>query len=211
MPSDRDETVRRQSSDEPVKPDSCTNRVTPRKLPCIGLSYFDSRDLFFCRSFPLLSSVRSEGSRLLTTEALIPTSGEREPFRWSRRLRRAGTLAAASIAASAIWVVAVPVAGFKIDVHFGTSTRAVGLASILIVPLIAGGAGWALLAILERMTARARSIWTILGWSILVLSVLGPLCLGVGASSAVTLITMHIAVGVTLIFGLTRFAAPRGE
>ncbi|WP_345763074.1 DUF6069 family protein [Diaminobutyricibacter sp. McL0608] len=145
------------------------------------------------------------------TETLIPTSRERERFRRSRRLRRAGTLAAASIAAAAIWVVAVSGARVKLDVHFGTSTQAVGLASILIVPFIAGGAGWALLAILERMTPRARSIWIILGWSILVLSVLGPLSLGVGASSAVTLITMHIVVGVTLIFGLTRFATPGGE
>lgn len=145
------------------------------------------------------------------TRTLIPSSHKNQRLRRSRRLRRAGTVAAASVVAVIVWIIAVPAAGLDLVVHSGPTTQTVGLASVVIVPVAAGAAAWVTLAILERMARRARLLWMIVAVTVLALSLLGPISLAVGAGTVWALLTMHVVVGATLIFGLTRFAAPRDE
>lgn len=145
------------------------------------------------------------------TRTLVPSFQTDRRLPRSRRLRRAGTIIASAFAAVVIWIIAVPVGGLDLVVRSGWSTQSVGLVSVAIVAVLAGAAAWATLAILERMVRSARLIWTIVGWLVLVLSLLGPLSLAVGTGTVWVLLTMHVVVGATLILGLTRFAVPRGE
>ncbi len=126
-----------------------------------------------------------------------------------RRLARAGAVVAASVVAAVVWVVGEVFAGVSLVVGSGPTTQTVGPASIMLVPLVAGAAAWALLAILENTVRRGRLIWTIVGWTVLVLSLLGPVTMAHSPGAVATLIAMHVGVGVTLILGLPRFPAPR--
>jgi|SRR5665213_4450270 len=106
------------------------------------------------------------------TRTLIPSSPKDELLRKSRRFRRAAALAVASVGAVIVWIVSFPAAGLDLVVHSGPTTQ-IGLASVAIVPVVAGAAVWATLTILERTVRHARLIWMILGWTVLVLSLLG--------------------------------------
>lgn len=145
------------------------------------------------------------------TRTLVPSFQIDRRLRRSRRVRRAGTIIATAFAAVVIWIIAVPVGGLDLIVRSGSSTQTVGLVSVAIVALVAGAAAWATLAILERMVRSARLVWTIVGSLVLLLSLLGPLSLAVGTGTVWVLLSMHVVVGATLIFGLSRFALPRGE
>jgi hypothetical protein len=74
-------------------------------------------------------------------------------------------------------------------------------------------AAWALLALLERLTARARTIWTIVAVVVLVASLGTPLLgSGVTAANRAVLELLHLAVGAVLIPALRRTAAsPSGR
>jgi hypothetical protein len=117
-------------------------------------------------------------------------------------VRRAGTLALAAGAALVVWAIGVPLAGLDLTVGSGAAAQSVGPASVVVVPLLAGGAAWALLALLESRLRHGRRSWRITAWTLLALSLLGPA--GADASGKVlgVLVAMHLVVGVTLIVGL---------
>ncbi|GAA4508852.1 MULTISPECIES: DUF6069 family protein [Nonomuraea] len=115
--------------------------------------------------------------------------------------RRLPTIAVAVAATLAVWLVAVPIAGVDLAARGGAGTIAVGPVAVVIATAVAGLAGWALLAVLERLTRRARAIWTAVAAAVLVLSLLGPLG-GVNAGSQLTLALMHLAAGAVIIFGM---------
>ena len=136
-----------------------------------------------------------------------------------RRAQRLLAVLGAVMAALAIWVIAVPVAGADLTVRQSGTTQPVGLAAVIGASLLAGLAGWALLALLERRAPRradrapaadqgnwARRRWTAIALGALVLSLAGPLPGGVGTATTVTLAGMHLAVGAVLILGLRRTA-----
>ncbi|MDN5859268.1 MAG: DUF6069 family protein, partial [Pseudonocardia sp.] len=103
----------------------------------------------------------------------------------------------------AVWVIADP--GGQVDpgARVGGAVTPVGPIAIAIAALLAGLAGWGLLAVLERRTAHARRIWTVTAAAVLVVSLLGPLG-GVGMAAIATLAVMHVAVGAVLIALLPR-------
>src|SRR5580700_7901259 len=75
---------------------------------------------------------------------------------------RALGVGGAVLAAVAVWVVAVPLLGVNLLVRLGSgAAETVGVDYVIGATLIASLAGWALLALLERRTSRARSIWTV--------------------------------------------------
>jgi hypothetical protein len=119
---------------------------------------------------------------------------------------RALTVAAAILAAAVVWFVAVPVAGLDLLVRpGGGATQHVGIGSVLTVSLLAALLGWGLLTLLERLLpAHARTVWTVVAVTVLVLSLAGPLTGGTTAAVTVTLSLMHVAVGAALILGLRR-------
>ncbi|HZJ05567.1 MAG TPA: DUF6069 family protein [Nocardioidaceae bacterium] len=94
----------------------------------------------------------------------------------TRRVRtRAFSVASAALASLAVWTIAVPLLGIDLFVRpGGGSPQTVGAGTVVAVSLIASLLGWALLALLERRTSRARAIWTGAAVAALLLSLGGP-------------------------------------
>jgi hypothetical protein len=122
----------------------------------------------------------------------------------SRRIRRGLTVLAAAAGASLVWVLADPIGGIDLAVRAGDATRPVGFGGVLFTGLLAGVAGWALLAVLERALSRPRRTWTAIAVVVLVLSLAGPLASGADAASRTLLTGLHLIVGAVLIAGLRR-------
>ncbi|MFG1716780.1 DUF6069 family protein [Micromonospora sp. NPDC049203] len=133
-------------------------------------------------------------------ETTIPTVAARP----NRRRDRLLTVLAATAAALLGWVVAVPVAGVELIARSGSTDQRVTPVAVVVSTLLAGLAGWALLAVLERLTGRARSAWTVVAVLVLLVSLLGPLGGGVGGAAKLTLVALHLVVGAVLITGLRR-------
>ena len=118
------------------------------------------------------------------------------------RVRRLVAVAGASAAALALWAVADPLAGIDLTVRLSGAEQHVGAGAVVAASLVVGLAAWGSLALLERLAERARRIWTVIAFAVLVLSLSGPLG-AVGPASTVALACMHLAVAAVLIPGLT--------
>ena len=70
-------------------------------------------------------------------------------------------MAGATGAALAVWAVAVPLAGATLNVRLNGAVQHVGAGSVAGTALLAGLAGWPLLAGLERFGRRPRRTWAI--------------------------------------------------
>lgn len=116
------------------------------------------------------------------------------------------TVIGAPAAALAVWALAVPLAGITLTARMGAAPQPVGPVPVVVASLLAGLAGWALLAVLERRATRPGRSWTIIALVVLVLSLFGPLTSAVGAAATVVLLLMHLVVGAVLIPGLVRAA-----
>ncbi|MBM0227500.1 hypothetical protein JNW87_20255 [Micromonospora sp. ATA51] len=76
------------------------------------------------------------------------------------------------------------------------------------VALAAALAGWALLALLERLLPRsARLVWTITAVGVLLVSLAPLLAPGMDAATRIILGALHVAVATVLIPVMTRSAA----
>lgn len=124
----------------------------------------------------------------------------------ARRRDRGLAVLAATAATLAVWAAAVPAAGVDLAVRNGGTEQSVTPAAVGVSTLVAGLAGWALLALLERFTARARAVWTGAAGLVLLLSLLGPLGGGVGAAATLTLVALHLAAAAVLVPLLRRTA-----
>ena len=101
-----------------------------------------------------------------------------------------------------VWVAAKAV-GLDLDVHSGSGTREVGLASVIVTALVMGAAAAGLLRLLERRTSRGLRLWTVTAVVVWALSFLGPLSAStVGAGCL--LATLHLVVGAAVVGGLRR-------
>jgi hypothetical protein len=121
------------------------------------------------------------------------------------------TLLAATAAALAVWALAVPAAGLDLTAGSGPAAATVGPGSVVGVTLLAGGAGWALLAFLDRRLRHGRRVWRIAASAVLALSLLGPLSVGASGGVLLTLMAMHLAAGTTIILGLAPVADRDGS
>jgi len=110
----------------------------------------------------------------------------------------------AAVAALLIWLVQGPLTGVDLIVRTGGSLTTVGPIAVVAVALAVGLLGWALLALLERVTPRARRVWSVIAVAVLLLSFAGPLGSATTAPAKGALAAMHAVVGVILIAGLTR-------
>ncbi|MFE2615152.1 DUF6069 family protein [Micromonospora chalcea] len=137
-------------------------------------------------------------------ETTIPTAATRP----TRRRVRLLTVLAATVATLLGWVIAVPLAGVELTARTGSDVQRVTPVAVAVAvsTLLAGLAGWALLALLERLTARARPVWTVVATLVLLVSLLGPLGGGVGRPATLTLVAFHLVAGTVLITGLRRAA-----
>jgi len=87
--------------------------------------------------------------------------------------------------------------------------QAVGPATVLTASLLASLAAWGLLALLERVTSRARTTWATIEMGSLLLSLAAPLLAGTSPAVTVTLVLMHLCVGSVLIAAMPRTTVPR--
>lgn len=116
---------------------------------------------------------------------------------------RALSIAGAAAAAVAVWAVAVLALGVHLTIRFGDGApQTVAVGFVVGASLVGGALGWGLLAFLERRTARALTIWTVAAIAVLLVSMSLPLVAGTTVSTKVTLVLMHVAVGLVLIPGL---------
>ncbi len=120
----------------------------------------------------------------------------------SVRSGRIVTILVAPVAAMLIWLVQGP----HLMVRTGEGVTEVSPAAVIATSLAAGIAGWLVLAVLERYSARPRRNWTVIATAVLVLSLLGPILSAVTVATAGALIAMHAVVGTILISGLSRRA-----
>jgi len=129
--------------------------------------------------------------------------------RTTHHLRRPTAVLAAVLAPAAIWLVAVPLLGVDLQVAqpSGRAPAEITLPLVIVTALAASLAGWGLLALLERLTHRARTVWTSTAVVALVVSfgpLLGP---GTPTASRIVLALLHLTVAAILILALTRSAA----
>jgi len=75
----------------------------------------------------------------------------------------------------------------------------VGPGSVLAAAVLAGLLGWALLALLVRSVPRAGAVWRAVAVVVLLLSLGGPVAMGVGTASVVVLLSLHAVVAAVLI------------
>jgi len=121
----------------------------------------------------------------------------------SRAARRGLVALGAVVAAVLVWVVAVPVLGATVTVpeRPGSTNRTeLPFGDVVVAAAVAALAGWALLAVLERFTTRARAIWTVIAVAVLVLTM--PFMPGFTVTERLVLGAMHLTVAGVLIPGL---------
>ncbi|MEW2143265.1 DUF6069 family protein [Micromonospora vinacea] len=120
----------------------------------------------------------------------------------ARRTGRVITIAAGAAGALLLWAVNDPWAGVDLAVRQGDATQHVGPVAVVLVALVAGLAAWSLLALLERTVRHPARTFRIIALIVLLVSLAGPLGSGVGTSSRLVLLGMHVTVGAALIIGL---------
>jgi predicted permease len=120
---------------------------------------------------------------------------------------RALCAAAGALAAALAWTVEVPLLGIHLNFRFGTGhIQTIAVGQVIGVTVAAALLGWLLLAILERRTPRARSLWTAIAVAALAASLALPLAAATTTSAVAALIVMHMTVGATVIPAMARTA-----
>ncbi|MGO8687181.1 MAG: DUF6069 family protein [Candidatus Dormibacteria bacterium] len=127
------------------------------------------------------------------------------PARTHPTMTRAIAVGGAVVAALAVWVVSVPLLGVQLLIRFGSGpAQTVGLAYVVGASLLGSLAGWGLLAVLERRSARPAQLWTRIAAIGTLISLGLPLGLATTAAARTSLALMHVAVGGVLILVLRR-------
>ena len=111
----------------------------------------------------------------------------------------------ATAAAVVIWIVAIA-AGADLTVSFGPGQpiQKITVINVVVAALVGSLAGWGLLALLRRFTAKARAVWTVTAIVAALLSLAGPLSTISSAGTKAWLVAMHLAVATVLIVVLRR-------
>ncbi len=127
---------------------------------------------------------------------------------------RALCVAGGALAAALAWTVEVPLLGIHLNFRYGTShTQIVAVGQVIGASLAALLLGWLVLAVLERHTPHARTLWTSLALAGLAASLALPLTLATTvattASAVAGLVVMHLTIGAAVIPAMARTARAR--
>jgi hypothetical protein len=121
------------------------------------------------------------------------------------RRARIFAVVGATIATALLWGVARLLdVDFKVYPGGGKPAQAVGFPLAVIVALLVALAGWGTLELLERLTGRARVIWTTLAVVVLLLSAMPILTADASGGTKTGLALIHVAVAAVLIPVLPR-------
>ena len=124
----------------------------------------------------------------------------------SRAYPRAITILGAVIATLVIYLVTTYLGQVDLTVNNGEMT--ITAVDVVVGTLVAGLIAWGLLAVLERRTGRAWTIFRGVAIAVLIVSMLGPL----GADEALgktALSVMHVFAAAIIIKGFSRTARRR--
>ena len=121
----------------------------------------------------------------------------------SRRLRRGVGVLAAVAAVLVVWVLG-DLAGADYWITDSQGTVRIDLSIATEVTLILALAGWALLAVLERITRHGTRIWAGIAVLITVASEIPVFLVEATTATRVALFIVHLAVGAVLIPAYTR-------
>ncbi len=117
----------------------------------------------------------------------------------SRRIR-AAAVGVAVLTSIMLWSVANALGGdIRVDQHNGQGPQTIGLPMIIGSALAVSLLGWGALAVLERFTPWARTIWTTLALTVLALSFIPIIATSATVSAKTTLALIHITVAAALI------------
>ena len=125
----------------------------------------------------------------------------------SRRRTRLLVCLSAAAAATVVYLIAVTALGVDVQVPESpgsTVKDTLPVAAVVMMGLLSSFAGWAALAVLERLTAKAVTIWTVLALVVLAGSL--PYMPGYTVGERLVLGAMHLSLGAVLIVGLRRTA-----
>ena len=123
---------------------------------------------------------------------------------------RALYAAGGALAAALAWIVEVPLLGIHLTFRFGTGhIQTISAGQVIGVAVAAVLLGWLLLALLERRTSRARSLWTTIALVALAVSLALPLAAATTTSAAAALVVMHLTVGAAVIPAMAHTARAR--
>ena len=116
--------------------------------------------------------------------------------------RRALAVVGAALAPTTVWLLA-QATGIELEVIMaGQPPMVISLPFVVATALAASLAGWAALALLQRMTGHARALWTGLAIAALLAS-FGPVAIAEATAETRTLLAlMHVIVATVLILGL---------
>src|SRR6266566_7057562 len=108
---------------------------------------------------------------------------------WNRALGVAG----ATLAAVAVWALAITILSTSLVIRFGDGApQTIGIELVVIASLTSSLLGLGSLVVLEKFTSRARTIWTAVAIGVLLVSLSLPLVAGTTASTKAALALMHL-------------------
>jgi hypothetical protein len=119
-------------------------------------------------------------------------------------------VACAALVTIAVWGIAQTVAGLNVRLGSGSASH-VGVASVLLVSVLAALAAIATRQGAERTLTRPRRVWTRTALIVLVVSLAGPLSAGTTVAIELCLAAMHLAAGAVLIATLRPGPSRRRE
>lgn len=116
-------------------------------------------------------------------------------------LARSGVVVAGVVVALVVWAVASVAVDDLRQPGFGTApSQHLGAGVVAATSLIGGLLGWAALTVVERFTARGRTLWLAIVSAALLLSLGGPLSGGgVSHGNRAALALLHLAVALVVI------------
>lgn len=122
---------------------------------------------------------------------------------------RALCAAGGALAAALAWIVEVPLLGIHLTFRFGTGhIQTIPAGRVIGIAVAASLLGWLLLALLERRTPHARTLWTTIALVALAASLAMPLA-ATTTSAAAGLAVIHLTVGAAVIPAMARTARAR--
>jgi Family of unknown function (DUF6069) len=122
-----------------------------------------------------------------------------EDFRIARRHRRMLTMAVAVVVPIIVWALASAAGAEFVVVNPLIGTLEIDWPLLIVSTLPIALASWGVLALLELLTPRARTIWTIIAVVALALSVVPIAFVDTSDSTRVALGIIHVATGLFLI------------
>lgn len=151
---------------------------------------------------------------MLTTTPALTTAAAVPAVKKGRT--RALCAAGGALAAALAWTIEVPLLGIHLNFRYGTShIEIVAVSQIIGASLAASLLGWLLLAVLDRRTRHARTLWTSLALAGLAASVALPLAAATTSatttSALVGLAAMHLTVGAAVIPAMASTARARSD